>query len=303
MMRPILVRLLVLVAAASPAASAPLTAPFDFSKNAIGIAVTIRGKPAYVILDTGVDPSVVDLRRAEALGLKVDRSDGGEASGFGQGKGATIFPARIDGLAIGGHRFKSFEALASDMGALSLHYGRALDAVLGYSFLSDKIVLIDYPRRTLGILAGADAVKPAVRRCRTRWTTPLKTQDSFPVIPAFRLGPARGTISVDTGANGGIGLFRRALDLPGLRAVLVDDGTIVHHGARGEAKAPRYRLAAPVGFGPFTLPPGQVVTLHDDADPDGDRVANVGNALFAAMGIKMLLDYRGRTMTFYGNCG
>ncbi|WP_404711272.1 hypothetical protein [Sphingomonas sp. MMS24-J13] len=45
------------------------------------------------------------------------------------------------------------------------------------------------------------------------------------------------------------------------------------------------------------------MTLHNEGDPHGDRIANVGNALFAAMKIKMLLDYRGRTMTFYGDCG
>ncbi|WP_404711271.1 retropepsin-like aspartic protease [Sphingomonas sp. MMS24-J13] len=257
MTRQAFARLIAFFLVVSPAASAPLTVPFDFSKRAIGISATIRGEPVHVILDTGVDPSVVDLRRAEMLGLTVDRTNGGEASGFGEGKGATIFPARVDSLAISGRRFRTFDALASDMSTLSVHYGSKLDAVLGYSFLSDKIVLIDYPGRTLGILARRDEVKAAVRRCRTRWTIPLKTQDSFPVVAGFRLGKARGTISLDTGANGGIGLFRRALNLPGLRASLVEDGTIVHQGARGEARAKRFRLAAPVGFGPFTLPPGR----------------------------------------------
>jgi hypothetical protein len=287
---------------AVPAAAAPLVTQFDFSKNAIGVDVTIGGQPAYVILDTGVDPSVVDLGRAEALGLTIDRSDGGEASGFGEGKGAAVYPTRIAGLAIHGRRFAAFDALASDMSALSRHYGRPLDAVLGYSFLSDKSVLIDYPSRRLTIFDRPDEIKRAVRNCRLRWTIPLKTEDSFPVIPAFRFGQARGTVSIDTGANGGIGLFPRALELPGLHSLLVEDGTVVHHGARGDAQAKRYRLAAPVGFGPFLLPPGQIVTVHGGSDPDGDRVANVGNALFAAMKIRMLLDYKGRTMSLYGGC-
>ncbi len=37
-------------------------------------------------------------------------------------------------------------------------------------------------------------------------------------------------------------------------------------------------------------------------DPDDDRVANIGNGLFATMGLKMLLDYRAHSMTFYGDC-
>ena len=287
---------------ASPAPSTPLTVPFDFAKAAIGLDVTLKGAPLYVILDTGVDPSVIDLARADALGLKVDRGDAGEASGFGDGKGAAVFPTTVDGLAIHGRRFKPFDALASDMSALSKHYGRKLDAVLGYSFLSDKAVLIDYPRRTLSILASPGEAGPAVRTCRTRWTTPLKTFDSFPIIPRFRLGPTSGPVSLDTGSNGGIGLFPKALNLPGVRASLVEKGTIVHSGARGDAKSSTYTLAEPAGFGPFTLPAGQVVTLHSAQDPADSRIANVGNTFFEAMNIKMLLDYRGRTMTFYSDC-
>ena len=33
------------------------------------------------------------------------------------------------------------------------------------------------------------------------------------------------------------------------------------------------------------------------------RLANVGNKLFAEMNLKILLDYRARQMTFYGDCG
>lgn len=291
-----------MAAFAAPAVSAPLVVPFDFSKTAIGLDVTVNGVPLYVILDTGVDPSVVDLARADALGLKVDRSDAGEASGFGEGKGAAVYPATVAGLSIHGHRFKPFDALASDMGPLSKHYGRQLDAVLGYSFLSDKTVLIDYPQRTLAILADAGEAKPLVRTCRTRWATPLKTSDSFPIIPGFRVGDAVGPVSLDTGSNGGIGFFPRAIERPGVRDAMIEKGAIVRSGARGEAKASSYALKVAVGFGPFSLPAGQTVTVHGGQSPDDGRIANVGNALFAAMKIKMLLDYRGRTMTFYGDC-
>lgn len=295
--------LIAVAVSAASSASTPLVVPFDFSKAAIGVDITVKGTPLYAIVDTGVDPSVVDLARADALGLKVDRGDGGEASGFGDGKGAAIFPTSIDGLAIRGRRFKPFAALASDMTDLSTHYGRKLDAVLGYSFLSDKIVLFDYPRRTFSILAQVTEAQPAVRTCRTRWSKPLTTSDSFPIIPGFRLGEASGSVSLDTGSNGGIGLFPKALDLPGVRASLVDKGTILHSGARGNAEARSYTLTVPVGFGPFTLPAGQVVTIHRGQEPADGRIANIGNRLFAAMKVRILLDYRGRTITFYGDCG
>jgi hypothetical protein len=94
--------------------SQALETSFDFSRSEIGIDVSIRGKTLYAILDTGVDPSVINLAVAEELGLMVDRTDSGEASGFGEGRGVTVFPTRIEGLTIRGHRFATFDALASD---------------------------------------------------------------------------------------------------------------------------------------------------------------------------------------------
>jgi hypothetical protein len=294
--------LLIATVSSVAASQEPLTIPFDFSRSAIGLDVTVRGKPLYVILDTGVDPSAIDLARAEALGLKIDRQDGGEASGFGDAKGATIFPSSIDELVIGGHAFAPFDALASDMTAISAHYGRKLDGILGYSFLADKIVLIDYPRQTLGILNQATDAIPMVETCRTRWRTPLRTVENFPVITNFRFGTAKGRITLDTGSNGGIALYQSALDLKGVRAALSEKAAITFAGARGDGKAESYTFNAPVGFGPFTLPPGEIVTVRNEKGSNSTRVANGGNALFAAMKLKMLLNYRARTMTFYGNC-
>jgi hypothetical protein len=280
----------------------PLTIPFDFSRSTIGLDVTVRSKPLYLLLDTGVDPSIIDLNRAEALGLKIDRQNGGDLSGFGDAKGATAFPASIDNLVIDSHSFAPFDALTSDMTALSANYGHKLDGFLGYSFLVDKIVLIDYPRQTLSILNQTADAMPLVETCRTHWTTPLRTVESFPVITNFRFGAAKGRIALDTGSNGGIALYQSALNLKGVRAALSEKGSATFGGFRGVSKGKSYTFNASIGFGPFTLPPGEVVTIRNVKGSKGTRVANGGNALFAAMKLKMLLNYRARTMTFYGSC-
>jgi hypothetical protein len=298
------VALLAIAFLARSASAEPLMLPFDFSHTAIGLDVTVKGTPLHMILDTGVDPSVIDLARAEALGLSIDRTGGGEASGEGDAKQALVFPAPIEGLAIAGHAFAPVEALATDMTTLSANYGSALDGVLGYSFLTDKIVLIDYARHRLGILDRPGEAAPSVRHCRAHWTTALRSfeGDSIPIIPAFRFGAALGPISLDTGSNGGIALYQSALALPGLRAALVEAGETSYAGARGEAKAKTYRLTLPVGFGPFTLPAGELVTLRKTEGSAETRVANIGNQLFTAMKLKILLDYRARQMSFYGGC-
>lgn len=284
------------------AASQALETSFDFSRSEIGIDVSIKGKTLYAILDTGVDPSVINLADAEQLGLKVDRTDAGEASGFGEGRGVTVFPASIAGMTIRGHRFAAFDALATDTAAFTSPGQRRLDVVLGYSFLSDKIVFVDYVAHKLAILDSSGKAGALVGSCRTHWKTSLQTLDSFPVIPGFRLGEANGPVTLDTGSNGGIGLFQAALDLPGVRTSLVDQGASIRRGARGESKVENFILSEPSGFGPFTLPAGQVVFVHKQQGSAVSRIANVGNAVLAQFKIKMLLDYRSRIMSFHADC-
>ena len=44
------------------------------------------------------------------------------------------------------------------------------------------------------------------------------------------------------------------------------------------------------------------VTLAKIPGSADTRLANIGNKLLAAMGLKMLLDYPGKRITFYGKC-
>jgi hypothetical protein len=289
----------------TPVVAAPLSVPFDFSRGTIGLDATIGGRPVYVMLDTGVNPSAIDINRAEALGLKVDRGVSGEASGVGDAKSARVFAATVAGLAIGSRDFGPVEALASDMSPVSAAYGRTLDAVLGYSFLKDKVVLIDYPNRRLELLDRIAEARPTIRSCRQRWNLALQAlnDDNWPVIPNFRFGSSAGPVTLDTGSNGGIGLFERALELRGLRPALVESGDVEHTGFRGNEKSKTYELKESVGFGPFRLPAGQVVTLTKASSATDKRVANIGNQLFAAMNLKIILNYPAKEILFFGNCG
>src|SRR5262245_49373089 len=140
-MRRIAPAVLLMLGITGAASAAPLMLPFDYSRHAIGIDLTVKGTPLYMLLDTGLDPSAIDLKRAEALGLSVQRDAGQEAAGEGNDARAQIYPASIDQLAIAGHIFPPIDAAAMDMGQLSTRYGRPLDGVLGYSFLNNRIVV------------------------------------------------------------------------------------------------------------------------------------------------------------------
>jgi Aspartyl protease len=302
--RGLVTTLLISALADGASVAAILDIPFDFSRRAIGIDVTVHGVPLYVMLDTGVDPSVISNARAKLLGLKVDHASGGEASGYGDSKSAEVFPTTIDGLAIRGRSFPPIDALAVDVTAISRKYGRDIDGVLGYSFLKDKIVLIDYAAQTVTFLDRAVHSDHKMRRCSIRWSTRLQfwAGDNTPVIPKFRFGNASGPITLDTGSNHGISLFDRAFDSPAVIAAVVEKGETEHTGALGNAKSKTYSFEAPVGFGPFSLPAGQLVNRIRAESKDDKRFANVGNQLFAEMGLKILLSYRDKRLTFYGSC-
>jgi len=295
---------LALCAVCACAVGKPVDLPFDFSRGAIGLDVTVRGTPLYVILDTGVDPSVIDIARARDLALAIDRDKGGEGSGVGGGKAPMAYPTTINGLAIGGAAYSPFSALTSDLGVLSARYGRRLDGVLGYSFIRDKTLLIDYPRQRLIIADDAKETAASLRSCHTRWSMPLTFlgDDNTPVFAAFRFGGASGPATLDTGSNGAVTIFPRALDLAGVRSALTARGAATHTGFRGDERSTTYVFGQPVGFGPFLLPAGQVLTLGKPADGGDTRVANIGNKVFAALKLKILLDYRAGRIGFYGQC-
>jgi hypothetical protein len=75
----------------------------------------------------------------------------------------------------------------------------------------------------------------------------------------------------------------------------------VSGGFRGEEKLNEYVFNKAIGFGHFELPPGTAVTVRN-VKGSSTNLANVGNKLFASMNLKMMLDYRHRRMTFFGDC-
>jgi hypothetical protein len=291
----------VLLTAASPAP--PVTVPFDFSRHAIGLEVSVRGAPLYMFLDTGVSPSAIDTERAKALGLKIDFAGGGEASGDGDAAHMMVYPTTIDGLVIGGRAFGPIEALAADHKAITGAYGRQVDGTLGHSFLVGRVVLIDYGARTVTIADCKADVAPRLASCRKAWRQPLRSfkGDTIPIVE-MKIGEARIPVSIDTGSNGNVEFYQKALGQPAIKAALVETGTTTETGARGAYTAKVNALNAPVSLGPFTLPGVQGVTLSRAEGSTETRLANVGDRLLADMQLKLLVDYRDNQIGFFGDC-
>ncbi len=286
------------------AAAGALTVPFNFSHGVIELDVAVGRVPLHMLLDTGIDPSVIDLARADSLGLRIDRGSGGEVSGVGSATHAEGYDTEIVGLEIGGRSFSAIEAGATNLAAVSSAYGRRLDGMLGYSFLKGRIVLIDYAAKQVSILDQASDAAAATKRCAKHFSTPMRflKGESWPLIADFRLGAGFAPVTLDTGSNDTLSLYQGALDLNGLRAVLRKESQASSTGLRGSALLTKYRIDAPIGIGPLVLPAAEKMTLRDEKGSAATRFGNLGNALLARLTPVMLLDYRDREMIFYGGC-
>jgi hypothetical protein len=192
-----------------------------------------------------------------------------------------------------------------DRAELSKSYGKPLDGVLGYSFLVDKTVVIDYLTDTVTFYTGSHPVDAAMKQCKLHYATPLVfagADDRIPLLPDFRFGDEMARVSLDTGSSRGVSLFPAGLDLKGVRAAIVHTGKVNGVGARGGFTGDRGQLQLSVGVGDFTHAAGSEVTLMPDQSKPG-IAANLGNPIFADMKVKLVIDYPGKKLAIYGNCG
>jgi predicted aspartyl protease len=122
--------------------------PFDFYKNEIILQVKVNGKgPFNMLLDTGTDPSGIDLTTARDIGLKLHPL-GKPASGGGTDVNLTYY-TELPLVEVSGFIVKDVETLAIDLSKISERLGKPLHGVLGHSVLNGRIVQIDYPNRVV----------------------------------------------------------------------------------------------------------------------------------------------------------
>src|SRR5215510_638770 len=126
--------------------------PFEFVRNEIIVQVKVDGKgPFNMMLDTGTDPSAVDLATAKELALKLS-SAGGPVSGGGTDRNLA-YTTRLPLVEVGGLTAKNVLALAIDLSKVSERLGKPLHGVLGHSLLNGRIVQFDYPNHVALLFA------------------------------------------------------------------------------------------------------------------------------------------------------
>ncbi len=290
------VRLADATATASPASAPPQTIAFAGTAHEVAIEASIGDERATFLVDTGVDPSALDLAVARAHGLRPS-GESGPVDGVGN-DAVTAYPVMLDDLRIGERGYGPLEALVLDMSGLSARYGAPLAGILGYSLLRDHAVLIDYPAGRITLFDGAATQEPQncarVHRFALQF---LADDDHLIMVPGLTIAGKEIAAFIDTGSTNGL---RIDLDDPAVAEiadVLPEGRESTSMGARGTAVQELAALSEPVTLGPLMLDAADVAMVHGASMPIG-----IGNRFFEALGARLLVDIPAGRVAIFQNC-
>lgn len=193
----------------------PVEVPFEFFRNEIIVQVKVNGKgPFNMMLDTGTDPSAVDLATAKELALKLS-SAGGPVSGGGADRNVA-YATKLPLIELGGLTAKNVAALTLDLSKVSARLGKPLHGVLGHSLLNGRVVQIDYPNRVVRFYSSSPFPK-AARQANTAKRTVLSFRyDDNVLIDDVYVNGKKLVANLDTGSNGSFSLTPAAVTYLGL---------------------------------------------------------------------------------------
>ncbi|MBO9316783.1 MAG: retropepsin-like domain-containing protein [Chloroflexus sp.] len=242
------------------------------------------GRPLLVLLDTGTDPSAIDLALARRLDLRLgDFALGSDATSDAVPFTETVLPW----LRLGELTLRNLYLMAVDLQLAPF----PVDLVLGYNVLHQLNLTIDYARQTIRLCHPDLAPSPPTANGAA---LPLHFFEHFPALTAQIISPDTGTaldvlLTIDTGSNSALTLSP-------------DLATRLHLNERPVQAATGHGFSATtpvlcgttveIQVGPFRLSDVEVdvpVTNHGDLGRQGR--ANIGNRLLSRFR-RVTLDYR-----------
>ncbi|WP_322496529.1 aspartyl protease family protein, partial [Chloroflexus sp.] len=168
------------------------------------------GRPLMVLIDTGTDPSAIDLTLARRLDLRIgDFALGSDAASDAVPFTETVLPW----LRIGALTLRNLYLMAVDLS----HTPFPVDIVLGYNVLHQLNLTINYATQTLR-LCHPDLTPPPPSPNGA--TLPLRFFEHFPAITARVTAPqpAGLLLTIDTGSNSALTLSPDLAAAVGLNA-------------------------------------------------------------------------------------
>ena len=268
--------------------------PFDFYRNEIILQVKVNGKGPYnMMLDTGTDPSAVDLTTARELGLKLDPLG---MQGRGTGTGVNLsYETRLPLVEVGGLIVKNVEAAALDLTKISERLGRPLHGVLGHSLLNGRIMQIDYQNRVLRFYS-----RPPFSKTSRQLNTSKRTVLSFRyadnvLIDEVFVNGKKVVANLDTGSDGTFKLTPAAVSYLGLEEDFRRARVSASVGFNGVSENREGKISN-VTIGGISADAPTVIFFGKGTGQDKKAWGiNIGNAFLKAFVVT--IDYRSKQVT------
>jgi len=255
--------------------------------------VKIGGKgPFNMLVDTDTDPSMIDTATARDLGLQVG-STNSEATGGGT-EAHSVYLTKLPTVELGSVVAKDVSAGTIDLTNLSKRVGKPVHGILGYSFLKDRILQIDYPNSKLRFHSSLPY--PGIQFAPNTVNLiafPLRREDGVVIIDSIFINGEKMKATLDTGSSESFSLTPEAAASLKLEEEDKTEDAVgnnrEHEHQAGILKSVRLgRLAIDSAPATFWLPG----TGHDKKNFQ----VSIGNGFF--QDFVMTFDFRGKLVVF-----
>jgi predicted aspartyl protease len=221
------------VALAASARSEVVEVPFDFYHDSIIVKVKVNGRgPFNMLLDTGVNPSVIDRQTAKELQLKMS-SQGEQGSGGGTERNLA-YETSLPRVQLAGLEAVNVEALATDLSNIKDKLGRPLQGVLGYSLLKNRVVQFDYPKQVARFCSSSSELASNLDGSK-QTTLPFTYRDDI-LVDGILVNGKKVVATLDTGCNGSFQIPPKAVAQLGLEKELHEAKANQSFGFNGQAE-------------------------------------------------------------------
>ena len=263
-----------------------LRIPFELSNNLIIVPVRVNGsRPLHFIFDTGASISVLDpgtarsMRLRESGKLKLDATGGSVQSG-------TI---KELSLAISGVEVRHQTVATVPLDSMSPLFGFKIDGIIGYHFIKNFVVEIDYKNSLLNLYEPT-----TYNYSGTGDLVPITLVEGTPLVRGKLMlanrEPIEGQFEVDTGGDGMLGLNTPFVKTHKLLESLPNQMQSKLGGAGGTSAAIKARVSG-IQVGNVTVRDPLVVFAQGTEGSEGSTEydGELGGAFFKQA--KLIIDY------------
>ena len=133
-----------------PEFRADYTQKIEGNKNILFLKGIISGKTLNFCFDTGCETNVIcsDCNRSIMNTLTITGRSGLTGAGS---SGSEVLFGRMNDFTIGNKQIPNMDTVITNLDALSESYGTKIDGMLGYNFLEQGIISINFVKREFGI--------------------------------------------------------------------------------------------------------------------------------------------------------